>query len=523
MSFAPTSACRRRPSSGVAGLLLEAARAHPGAPFLEDRRGSVLRYGEAARQARSFAGFLSRSGLGRGDRVAIFASNRVEVAVALFGTALAGGIFTVLNPKLRPKGLAAILDQAEPSVIVVDSATAATIRESETGPARILPIGEADWAGALAGDAVEGDWNGRDLDPACLVFTSGSTGTPRGVALSHDNLSFVVEAIQERLSYRDRDVIGGFLPLAFDYGLHQIFLAARAGAKLYLGDPDQVGPRLPRVLRSAGATVLPGVPSVYAALIALGRRGPLDLPHLRAITNTGERLPPSYIEELRRLLPGLEVFVMYGLTECKRVSILLPSELEAHSDTVGRPLAGTEVYAVDAEGRRLPPGETGELVVRGPHVALGYWRAPAETERRFRKRTPESAVELFTGDSGSVDAEGYLRFSARSDDWIKHRGHRLSPLEIENEACQIAGVVEASLLQRESDDTLHLFATVSDPALEGGEIQRALGRVLEPAKIPDRVLVLPEMPRSLNGKIDRKALLARLADLKDPFPRPVSA
>ncbi len=152
-------------------------------------------------------------------------------------------------------------------------------------------IGDAVWTGALSGDAFEEDWNGCDLDPVCLVFTSGSTGTPRGVTLSHDNLSYVVGAIQERLSYREGDVIGGFLPLAFDYGLYQVFLAAQAGAKLYLGDPDQVGPRLPQVLRSTGVTVLPGVPSVYAALIALGRRGPLDLPKLRAITNTGNAFP----------------------------------------------------------------------------------------------------------------------------------------------------------------------------------------------------------------------------------------
>jgi amino acid adenylation domain-containing protein len=510
MSCFPTLARRWQRSSGVSGLLLEAARAHPGLPFLEDRFGQVMTYGETADQVRAFASFLRRSGLERGDRVAILASNRAEAAVAVFGTALAGGIFTVLNPKLRPKGLGAILGQAEPSLIVVDSTTAATLDEAGAGQARVLVIGESEWSGALSGDLFEGDWGGCDLDPVCLVFTSGSTGTPRGVTLSHDNLSHVVGAIQERLSYREGDVVGGFLPLAFDYGLYQVFLAAQAGAKLYLGDPDQVGPRLPQVLRSAGVTVLPGVPSVYAALIALGRRGPLDLPKLRAITNTGERLPLAYIEELRRLFPGLEVFVMYGLTECKRVSILLPSEFEAHSDTVGRPLAGTEVYAVDPDGRRLPPGETGELVVRGRHVALGYWRAPAETERRFRKRAPESAVELFTGDSGSVDAEGFIRFSARSDDWIKHRGHRLSPLEIESEACQTEGVVEASLLQREEDDTLHLFVTVSDPSLEAGEIQRALGHALEPVKIPDRVVVLSEMPKSLNGKIDRKALFARL-------------
>ena len=373
-------------------------------------------------------------------------------------------------------------------------------------------MGEDSWSAALAGEPWAEEWEGFDVDAASLVFTSGSTGTPRGVVLSHDNIAYAVGAIQERLGYRPDDIVGGFLPLAFDYGLYQIFLAAQAGAKLYLGDPDQVGPRLPQVLRQAGVTVLPGVPSVYAALIALGRRGPLDLPALRSITNTGERLPLAYIEELRRLFPGLEVFVMYGLTECKRVSILLPSEFETHADTVGRALDGTEAYAVDAEGRRLPLGETGELVVRGRHVALGYWRAPEETARRFRKRAPETAVELFTGDSGSVDGDGFIRFSARSDDWIKHRGHRLSPLEIETEACQIDGVVESALLQREEDDTLHLFVTVSDSATTPAAVLQALGEVLEPVKVPDRILVLDDMPKSINGKVDRKTLATRLAD-----------
>lgn len=519
MSCWPTLEKRWCRGTGVSGFLTGATSASPEAPFLEDRFGKALTFAGAEAEARRFAGFLLAVGLRRGDRVVIHVQNRVEVATALFGTSLVGGIFTVLNPKLRPKGLSAILSQAEPSVIVVDGVTRTNLEDLDLRSTTVICIGDApsaeaiSWDQALAsveGPGFSGDWNGCDLDPTCLVFTSGSTGTPRGVTLSHDNLSFVVGAIQERLGYRPDDIVGGFLPLAFDYGLYQIFLAAQAGAKLYLGDPDQVGPRLPRLLRESGITVLPGVPSVYAALIALGRRGPLDLPRLRAITNTGERLPLAYIEELKRLFPGLLVFVMYGLTECKRVSILLPSEFEAHSDTVGRALSGTEVYAVDGEGRRLSPGESGELVVRGRHVALGYWRAQAETERRFRKRSPESAVELFTGDSGSVDSGGFIRFAARSDDWIKHRGHRLSPLEIETEACQIPGVVEASLIQRESDDSLHLFVTLSDPAPDETTILRVLGEVLEPAKIPDQVVILPEMPKSLNGKIDRKALATGL-------------
>jgi long-chain acyl-CoA synthetase len=519
MSCIPTVAQRWQRSSGVSGLLTAQAHLTPEDVFLEDRHGNVLTYSATAEMAARFAGYLKTQGVGRGDRVAIHLQNRVELVVALFATSMLGGIYVVLNSRLRPAGLAKILEQAGARVIVVDEITQSNLEAVPADLAKVIVGSGGDagagfdtWEDSVSVAPLEEEWSGYDVDAACLVFTSGSTGAPRGVTLSHDNIRYVVGAIQERLGYRSGDTIGVFLPLAFDYGLYQIFLAAQSGAKLYIGDPDQVGPRLPQVMRAAGISVLPGFPSVYAALIALGRRRPLDLPTLRAITNTGEHLPLSYIAEMRNMFPGLDVFVMYGLTECKRVSIMLPTEFESHSDSVGRALAGTEVYAVDPEGNRLPSGEVGELVVRGRHVALGYWRAPQETAKRFRKRAPESAVELFTGDSGSVDADGFLYFAARSDDLLKHRGNRISPLEIEIEACGIPGVVEASVLKRESDDTLHLFVTVSEESTNADFILRALAETLEPAKVPEFVILLDGMPKSLNGKIDRKDLAARIGD-----------
>lgn len=201
---------------------------------------------------------------------------------------------------------------------------------------------------------------------------------------------------------------------------------------------------------------------------------------------------------------------MYGLTECKRVSIMMPQELEAKPTAVGRALDGTEVFAVNGSGERLLAGEVGELVVRGRHVALGYWRAPEESARRFQKRAPESAAELFTGDTGWVDEDGFIYFSARADDMLKHRGNRISPVEIENEACALPGVSEAAVLTRAADDTLHLFVTVSDPEISAGRILVGLNAVLEPAKVPDVVTIERSLPKSLNGKIDRKALQLRL-------------
>ncbi len=504
-------------ATGVFGLLSSTASERREACFIEDLHGTGLSYGEVEDRARRFAAYLRDRGIGRGDRVAIHVRNRAEVAIALFGTALVGGIFCVLNSKLRPRGLAAILEQAEPSLVVLDTTTASNFQEvmAMAEGAHQIPsviVGEDSWREAMDHEPWQNDWPGCDVDAACLVFTSGSTGVPRGVTLSHDNITFVVAAIQARLGYRPEDVIGVFLPLAFDYGLYQIFIAAIAGSGLYIGDPDQVGPRLPRLLREQGVSVLPGVPSVFAALLTLARRSPLELPSLRAVTNTGERLPVAVIEKLKELFPSLEIFPMYGLTECKRVSILRSDELATHLDTVGRALDGTEVYTVDVEGRRLSPGETGELVVRGRHVALGYWRAPEETARRFRKRAPESAVELFTGDSCAVDADGYIRFVSRDGDWIKHRGHRIGPAEIEAEACRLVGVANAALLQRESDDTLHLFVEAAEGVLTEGDLLRALDAVLEPAKVPDVIHILASMPKSMNGKIDRKTLAAQLVD-----------
>jgi acyl-coenzyme A synthetase/AMP-(fatty) acid ligase len=272
------------------------------------------------------------------------------------------------------------------------------------------------------------------------------------------------------------------------------------------------GPELVRVLDAQGVTVLPGVPTLFAALLKMLARSPHPLPRLRALTNTGDRLPRAHIEQLRARLPTASVFPMFGLTECKRVSIMLPEELDAHPDSVGRALAGTEVRIVDDAGQTLPPGETGELVVRGRHVALGYWRAEAESQLRFRRANGQ-ARELWSGDYCRMDAEGFLYFHGRRDALLKHRGFRISPLEIEEAACQIAGVSEAGVVQSDADGALHLFVCLHEPGLTTHAIVADLRGRLEPVKIPDHVHVVNALPKTANRKTDRNQLKQQLADL----------
>ena len=348
-------------------------------------------------------------------------------------------------------------------------------------------------------------------DPAFLVFTSGSTGTPRGVILTHGNVAFVTPAIQARLQYHTHDRIAVLLPLAFDYALYQLFLACLSGACVVLGRPEQVGPGLPQWLEQQRIRVLPGVPTLFAALLRLLEHRPRALPELRLLSNTGDRLPPAQIDRLHERLPQARLFPMYGLTECKRVSILLPEERAAHPDSVGRALDGTRVLAVDAEGRPLPPGESGEIAVQGPHLSPGYWNAPEETAARFR--LIDGVRTLFTGDRGRVDEEGFLSFETRADFLIKHRGTRLNPAEVEEAAVALPGVAAAGCAKDEARDLLHLFLIASDSAPEPAAVLAGLAEVLERAKLPDRVHVLPELPRTANQKLDRKALRALAATL----------
>lgn len=499
----------------LAGLLDIAAKSFPERSFLVGQ--STLNYREAAIQTRKIAAWLQAHGIQRGDRVMILTANRPEVALIAYAVARIAAIFVVINNAIKPYGLQQILDQCEPKLVLLDESTLPLAAEIKT--AKKIFIGETKPAQTdfsfsellSADDPGHQKFPGIDIDPVCLLFTSGSTGKPRGVTLSHDNIRFVVAAIQERLQYRTEDTVGIFLPLSFDYGLYQIFLATQAGAAAFIGKPENIGPEILKILAAQKISVLPGVPTLFAAMLKMLERRPQELPHLRAVTNTGDKLPRAYVEQLLKFFPSLRVFLMFGLTECKRVSILLPEEMAARPGSVGRPLVGTEVYVIDEEGQRLPPGEPGELVVRGRHVALGYWRAEEETRQRYRLDITTGLRELYSGDSCSVDEGGYIYFYGRMDTLLKHRGFRISPLEIEEAACAIPGISEAGVVKSENDNVLHLFISVKDQSLTPEKVLAELQKRLEPVKIPDVVHVIAELPKTANRKIDRKLLKNQLA------------
>ncbi|WP_131741872.1 class I adenylate-forming enzyme family protein [Actinomadura roseirufa] len=485
-------------------LLDRAAARAPAAPALSTRDGGTAGHGELAALSERATGWLAARGVGRGDRVVLVGAHGAVTVALVYGCARIGAVFSILHEQTTPRGLAHVLDDAAPRLLVADGAEAA--REAGLHG---IPV----FAGKAAADAVADAPAGRapdarvlPVDPACFIYTSGSTGTPKAVVSTHAQMVFAVDAIQSVLRYREDDVVFLALPLSFDYGLYQLFLAAHAGAHVRLGSPSDAGPTLLPALRRGGATVLPAVPSMAANLARTLERYGGTAP-LRLLTNTGAAMPAGTLAVLRRHLPELRVQLMYGLTECKRAAIMPPDEDLRRPGASGRALPGTELLVVGPDGTPLPPGESGEIVVRGPHVMSGYWRRPELTAARFPLRDG-LFPELRTGDRGRLDADGYLYFDGRDDDVYKSRGIRVSALEVEAAAHRVPGVTSAAVLPPAGAGTEAVLFAVT--ALEPAAVMTALRDELEPYKLPGRCVAVDGLPLNGNGKVDRKALAGLL-------------
>ena len=484
-------------------LLDRAASGHPDADAVSDGIRTVT-YRWLADASRGLAGWLVTRGVKRGDRVILAMPPSVLTPALLYGCSRAGAVFVIAGDRAPAAVVAHMVTDAEPALVVTGSEQ---IREvADDRGVTVATLAEVT---AVADAAQDGQAPVPPLavDPACFLYTSGSTGLPKAVVCTHAQMTFAATAVASQLGYASGDVIYVALPLSFDYGLYQIFLAALSGAQVHLGSAAQAGTQLVAGLRDTGATILPAVPSLADGLSRLLGRPGARPPALRLLTSTGAAMPERVPDELRALIPGLRVQLMYGLTECKRATIMPPDEDRRRPGACGRPLPGTEVFAADDTGERLPPGEVGEIVVRGPHVMAGYWRCPEMTDQRFR---PVAGLfpQLHTGDYGWLDDDGYLYLSGRRDGLYKERGFRVSVTEVEAAAYRIPEIRAAAVVPPgPGRDGATLIAVTE---LAPPELLLRLRHELEDYKVPADCLVVPELPLTENGKVDR-ARLIRLA------------
>jgi amino acid adenylation domain-containing protein len=471
--------------------------------------GVSLDYAGLARRVTGLACTLVEGGVARGDRVLIFAENSIENVIAFWAALAANAVPVILHPQTKPAKLAYVIADSGARAVVADAQLAATLAGSARPPL-VLEIGSARWSSALEPRGPVPPRRCLDVDLAALIYTSGSTGEPKGVMLTHRNMLAANASISEYLGIREDEVILCALPLAFDYGLYQVIMAIGAGARVVLERSFVFPAQVLNVVARERVTGFPGVPTMFATMLAMKSVESFDLSSIRYVTNTAAALPVKHIRALRQLFPAAQVFSMYGLTECKRCTYLPHDQLDKRPDSVGIAIPNTELWLVDEHDRRLGPGEVGQLVIRGATVMRGYWNKPEATAKKLRSGPLPGEHVLYTGDLCRLDEEGYLYFVGRMDDVIKSRGEKVPPKAVEAALLDITGVREAAVVGVPDEllgQAIKAFVVLEPgTTLDATAIQRECRARLESFMVPTEIVLRDALPKSANGKIQKTEL-----------------
>ncbi|MBX9840654.1 MAG: AMP-binding protein [Xanthobacteraceae bacterium] len=496
--------------------LLDAASAAPDRPALVDGERRMT-YGGFDAAAGACATALRDAGIGRGDRVVIFLPRGIEECWAIFGVSRASGVFIPVNALLRAPQVRHIIVDSGARIIITSAAFSATLAEAVRDlDVRVL-LAEEIMKGARGAvrHHVDSACIGEDL--AAILYTSGSTGSPKGVMLSHRNLLAGTRIVRTYLGITGDDRILSILPFSFDYGLNQLLTAVEQQAVTVIFS-FKLGDDIVRALRDHAITGLAGVPTIWAVLT---KAAPLlaktPLPALRYITNSGGAVPSETVKRLRTLLGGTRIFLMYGLTEAFRSTFLPPEEIDRRPTSIGKAIPECEVFAVTAEGRRAKPGEPGILVHRGPTVSLGYWNRPDDTARvlrphPFRDATQGGETVCYSGDLVVQDEDGFFSFIGRSDAMIKSSGYRISPTEVE-EAVMATGLFRQAAIIGLPDpfagQRVHAVAVPASEPVDPAAALRLVAERLPAYMLPRQIELVDRLPTTGNGKIDYRELVSQ--------------
>ncbi len=467
------------------------------------------------RAADALAGALARRGVQRGDRVVVFGGNSAEVAISFWGVLRANAVAVLVNPFTRAEKLAYLLRDSGAAVLIAGASLAAEVARlaADTRATLLMLVydeGRGSFEQALQEGAPPPPRRCIDADLAALVYTSGSTGEPKAVMLTHANMLAAAASVSTYLRIAEDEVILCALPLAFTYGLYQMIMAFGAGARLVLersfAFPAEV---MQRVVDEA-VTGFPGVPSMFATIGDLKGLDQYDFSSVRHVTSAAAALHPKHMDMLQRAFLSARIYSMYGMTECKRVSYLPPEDLARKPTSVGIAIPNTEVWLVGEDGRRLGPNRTGRLVVRGATVMQGYWRKPEQTAEKLRPGPLPGERVLYTDDYCRTDEDGYLYFVARMDDIIKTCGEKVPPKEVEDALLAHPGVKEAAVIgvpDERLGQAVKAFVVAANGAqLAARELRIACQERLESFMVPREIVLVPELPKGPSGKIQKASL-----------------
>lgn len=456
--------------------------------------------------------------------VPIIAAKSADCVVAMLGVLATGSAFAVLNRKLKAPQLNAAIAAAKPLFGIIDGDGASIVAANSTEAFAGLPwlrLSElAAGRDKQSGPVGRFDWAGNA--PGCCLFTSGSTGHPKGVLISAGDLDRRARAEADLYALTRDDVLLCVLPFSFDVGLNQLLSGLFAGGTVVLSESWLPADML-RSVAHFSITGISGVPAVWNDLITSSLRFHRTAEHasLRYITVSGGDLPVDRLLALAGAVDGAAIYKTYGQSETFRSAALKPDEFAQRPGSVGRAFGDAKLYVIRPDGTAAGVNEPGEIVHAGPGTLLGYLDGPATClgPNLFHGPADPNSIAVFTGDTGYLDSGGYLFVVGREDSMLKIAGNRVYPKEITDQLLAIPGVAEAEVIGRkEATGETQLFAFVAAaPAasLDPAAVRRMLMARVPSYMVPRSVTILDSLPKTANGKIDRPALIARLTELCD--------
>ncbi|EEB85080.1 malonate--CoA ligase [Roseobacter sp. GAI101] len=477
------------------------------AVFLHLPDGSAITYAAFLQTAAQYAGLLTRMGLEPGDRLAVQIAKSPQALAVYAACAQAGVVFLPLNTAYTPDEVSYFVENSGARLVLCDQAGADGLAPVAKACGATLETLNADGSGSFTDQAkampTSFETVTRDGDDlAAFLYTSGTTGRSKGAMLTQNNLLSNAQVLMAQWRFTSQDVLLHALPIFHTHGLFvasNITLLA-GGSMIFLPGfkLDQVIDHLPQ------ATTMMGVPTFYTRLLGDPRFTRELVSHMRLfVSGSAPLLAETHVQFEKRT--GMRILERYGMTETN-MNTSNPYDGERRAGTVGFPLPGTELKITDSKtGETLPQGEIGEIEVRGPNVFKGYWQMPEKTAEELR-----ADGFFITGDLGQIDPDGYVHIVGRNKDLIISGGYNIYPKEIELLLDQEEGVLESAVIGVPHPDFGETVVGIivpqgdTDPNLE--QIMTNIAKSLARFKHPQKLIVLPELPRNTMGKVQKKAL-----------------
>jgi amino acid adenylation domain-containing protein len=496
-------------------------------------RDRSLTYAELDARAGQVANLLRSLGVGNGDRVGMYVPKSLESVVAIYGVLKAGATYVPLDPSAPAHRIGYIAGNCGIRVMVTASAKqrawAAVKSEGADDLAHMIVLNTEETKREVPGVALHTslevdtqptetpDTGTVQQDLAYILYTSGSTGDPKGVMLSHLACRGFVDWAAEEYGVVESDIVSSHAPLHFDLSTFDLYAAAKAGATLVLVPPKlSVFPiEIVKFIDQHGITVWYSVPSILTMLVEHGNLAVGSLHSIRELLFAGEVFPTKYLSRLMKLMPHARFSNLYGPTEtnvCTAYTVPKPPPEDGPTISIGRGIANVDTFVVDEDLEVVEPGSVGELLVRGPTLMRGYWGDLERTSQRLIRdpREPEFGDPVYrTGDLVEEMEDGNYRFLGRRDNQIKHRGYRIELGDIETAVNAHPDVVECAVVAVPDElvsNRIHAFVSVKADIAEA-EMIKHCGELIQKYMIPETWYMRETLPKTSTGKIDRKGLV----------------